>query len=113
MRGLTPVSSANKVVWLTLHNATTGGSGEASSYAEELWATKGWASTPATGANAGRPGSWTPGGAEAPDDVATIGAVTAHPSTPWTTGQFVQTKTPGAPGRATWSGTGWVGGVAP
>lgn len=40
-------------------------------------------------------------------------AVTASPLTAWTTGQYVQTATIGTMGRATWTGTAWVGGVAP
>lgn len=70
---------------------------------------------PATGATAGIPGSWTPAGSTPPADVAALqgSSIVASPATPWTTGQYVQTATPAAPGRATWSGTGWVGGVAP
>lgn len=67
----------------------------------------------ATGATAGIPGSWTPAGSTPPASVASIGSVVATPATPWTTGQYVQTGTAGAAGRATWSGTAWVGGVAP
>jgi len=72
----------------------------------------------ATGATAGLPGSWTPSGSNAPATVADLqggvpNAVVASPTTGWTTGQYVQTKTAGAAGRATWTGTGWVGGVAP
>jgi hypothetical protein len=40
-------------------------------------------------------------------------AVVASPASGWTTGQYVQTGTAGAAGRATWSGSGWVGGAAP
>ena len=70
---------------------------------------------PATGATAGIPGAWTPAGAAPPATVAALqaGSVTATPGTGWTTGQFVQTGTAGAAGRATWTGTDWVGGVAP
>lgn len=69
----------------------------------------------ATGANAGSPGSWAPAGSSAPLDLAALQAsgITATPNTAWTTGQYVQTQTVGAPGEATWSGTGWVGGKAP
>src|SRR4029079_2952063 len=69
-------------------------------------------SSPATGATAGTPGTWTPPGSQAPASVATIGAVTASPATAWTAGQYVQTKTAGAPGQAHWSGTAWVAGAA-
>lgn len=73
---------------------------------------------PATGATAGIPGTWTPAGSVPPLTVAKLQAgqpnvVTASPATPWTTGQFVQTQTTGAAGRATWTGSAWVGGAAP
>jgi hypothetical protein len=70
---------------------------------------------PAKGATAGIPGTWTPPGSTAPADLVGLqgGSITATPATAWTTGQYVQTATAGAPGRATWTGTGWVGGVAP
>lgn len=69
----------------------------------------------ATGATAGIPGVFTPPGSTPPADVAgmTTNAIVATPATPWTSGQFVQTGTAGAAGRACWSGTGWVGGAAP
>ena len=71
----------------------------------------------ATGATAGIPGTWTPPGSSGPASILDLmrnrpNKVTASPATAWTTGQFVQTMTPGAPGRATWTGTAWVGGVA-
>jgi hypothetical protein len=71
--------------------------------------------TPATGAAAGTPGTWTPAGADPPADVAALQAssITASPATPWTTGQYVQTATAGAAGQACWTGSGWVGGAAP
>lgn len=68
---------------------------------------------PATGATAGIPGSFTPAGSTPPANVAGMAGLTATPATPWTTGQFVQTGTIGAAGRATWAGSSWVGGVAP
>jgi hypothetical protein len=70
---------------------------------------------PATGATAGIPGSWTPAGSTPPATVAALqaGSVTASPASGWTTGQYVQTGTAGAAGRACWTGTGWVGGAAP
>jgi hypothetical protein len=68
---------------------------------------------PATGANAGIPGTWTPSGSTPPADAAGAAGIVANPTTPWTTGQYVQGTTAGAAGRMTWSGTGWVGGVAP
>lgn len=76
------------------------------------------APVPATGATAGIPGTWTPAGSIPPATVADLqggipNAVVASPTTGWTTGQHVQTQTAGAAGRATWTGTGWVGGLAP
>ena len=67
---------------------------------------------------AGIPGSWTPAGSMPPSTVADLAAgrpitVTASPATAWTTGQYVQTGTAGAPGRACWTGSAWVGGAAP
>ena len=68
-----------------------------------------------TGATAGIPGTWTPAGSTPPASVAALQAssVVASPLTGWTSGQYVQTGTVGAPGRACWTGTGWVGGAAP
>lgn len=85
------------------------------SYPPSVWEPAG---PPATGATAGIPGVWTPPGSTPPADLAALQAgdpvaVTASPATPWTAGQFVQTRTAGAAGRATWTGSGWVGGVAP
>jgi hypothetical protein len=73
---------------------------------------------PATGATAGLPGSWTPAGSTPPASLADLqagvpNAVTASPATAWTTGQYVQTATAGAAGQATWTGSAWVGGMAP
>lgn len=73
---------------------------------------------PVTGATAGIPGSWTPAGGKVPDSPALLTqsnpvAVKATPATPWTTGQYVQTLTAGAAGRASWTGTAWVSGAAP
>lgn len=72
----------------------------------------------ATGATAGIPGTWTPGGSTPPASLEALMAgtpntITASPATPWTSGQFVQTATAGTTGRATWTGTAWVGGAAP
>ena len=106
--------SATTTLWLTLTNATLDdASAQASEKSAALWATKGWASTPPTGATAGKPGYWTPAGADPPATVAAIGAATASPSTAWTTGQYVQTDKAGAAGKAHWSGSAWVAGVAP
>lgn len=69
-------------------------------------------------ANAGIPGTWVPAGSTVPKSVQDLASghwvtVVASPATPWTVGQYVQTATPGVPGRASWSGTDWVGGPAP
>jgi len=68
---------------------------------------------PATGATAGIPGTWTPPGSIPPASAGAAAGIVATPSTPWTTGQYVQGTVAGAAGRMTWSGTNWVGGVAP
>ena len=75
--------------------------------------TTGGGKPPATGATAGIPGSFTPAGCALPASPASMTGIVASPATAWTTGQFVQTALAGVPGRATWSGTSWVGGVAP
>ena len=80
------------------------------SYPPSLWAP---VVIPATSATAGTPGNWLPSGSQPPANVASMTGITAVPATPWTVGQYVQTMTFGAPGEATWSGTGWVGGRAP
>jgi hypothetical protein len=67
----------------------------------------------ATGATAGIPGTFTPPGTDIPKNLAGMTGIVASPATPWTTGQYVQTQLTGAPGRVTWSGSSWVGGVAP
>jgi hypothetical protein len=69
--------------------------------------------TQATGATAGTPGTFTPGGSTAPANVAGMTGLTASPATAWTTGQYVQTGTAGAAGQAHWSGSAWAAGMAP
>jgi hypothetical protein len=81
------------------------------SYPPSLWA--GPPVIPATGATAGIPGTFTPPGSTPPANVAGMTGIVASPATPWTSGQFVQTLTAGAAGRASWSGTNWVSGAAP
>jgi hypothetical protein len=67
----------------------------------------------ATGATAGTPGTWTPVDSYPPETVAMLiaaaPAITASPSTAWTSGQFVLT---GDNSQAHWSGTAWVAGPA-
>jgi hypothetical protein len=64
----------------------------------------------ATGATAGTPGTWTPAGAEAPDEFTTMDTVTASPATAWTTGEYVVL---GDGTFANWAGAAWQSGVAP
>lgn len=87
------------------------------SYPPSVWTPPEPPVIPSTGATAGIPGTWTPAGSTPPATVAALiaanPAVVASPTTAWTVGQYVQTGTVGAPGQAHWSGTAWVGGVAP
>jgi hypothetical protein len=66
----------------------------------------------ATGATAGTPGTWTPSGSVPPATAASASAVVASPTTAWTTAQYVQGSTAGAPGEMYWNGTAWVAGRA-
>lgn len=65
---------------------------------------------PATTATAGTPAALTPTNSYAPASLADADALTASPTTPWTTGQYVIL---GDGSTAHWDGTGWVAGVAP
>jgi len=72
----------------------------------------------ATGATAGTPGTWTPGGSIVPASPAAVIAgtprvIVASPASNWTVGQYVQTLTAGAPGQVYWNGTAWVAGAHP
>ena|SRR5215510_14267665 len=71
----------------------------------------------ATSAAQGQPGIWAPVGSTPPASVAALQgaspAITASPTSAWSTGTWVQTGTAGAPGQAHWSGTAWVAGVTP
>jgi hypothetical protein len=64
-------------------------------------------SVAATGATAGTPGTWTPGGAAAPADTS---GITASPTTAWTTGQYVALEDST---HTHWDGTAWQTGDAP
>jgi hypothetical protein len=66
--------------------------------------------TPATGATAGTPGTWTPGGSTPPANLAGTSGVTATPSSAWTTGQYVVL---GDSSHCYWNGTAWTAGEAP
>lgn len=65
--------------------------------------------TAATGATAGTPGTWTPGGSTPPANLAATSGVTASPATAWTTGQYVVT---GDTQHVHWSGSAWASGDA-
>jgi hypothetical protein len=71
----------------------------------------------ASSATSGTPGTWSPSGATLPASVAALQAaspaITASPTTAWTTGQYVQTATAGTGGRAYWDGNSWEPGSAP
>lgn len=67
-------------------------------------------SVPATGVNAGTPGSFTPAGAAAPATLAALQALGAlGETTAWTTGQYVVL---GNSSQAHWDGDSWVVGAA-
>lgn len=102
----------------------SGDVGDASSLDFE-WSIQGWGRVPttttaaasATGAAAGIPGTWSPGGSTPPSSVANLiagtpNAVVATPTTAWTVGQYVQTGTTGTAGQAHWDGAAWVTGAA-
>jgi hypothetical protein len=66
--------------------------------------------TPASGAEAGTPGTFTPDNSYGPESFADLGALTADPITPWTTGQHIVLRDGSL---AHWDGTAWVVGSAP
>lgn len=68
----------------------------------------GWDS-PSTGATAGAPGTWTPGGSAAPRTLAETAGVTASPATAWTAGQHVVLDDTDDT-HVSWNGTAWVAG---
>jgi hypothetical protein len=65
--------------------------------------------TPATGATAGTPGTYTPANSYGAADLAGMSGITASPATAWTTGQYV-TLQDGS--KVHWNGTAWVAGAA-
>lgn len=70
------------------------------------------ASGPApTGATAGTPGTWTPVDSYPEADLTSLiaAAITASPTTAWTTGQYVLLQDGS---QAHWNGTAWVAGAA-
>ena len=100
--------------------AWTGGAGNSGEWTKTAQNSIGCAPPAATGATVsglgspGTPGIWLPTGAAPPATVAALIAATppiaATPATSWTTGQYIQTGTAGAPGQAHWSGAAWVAG---
>jgi len=64
----------------------------------------------ATGATAGSPATLSPANSWPPEDLAGATALTATPTTAWTTGQYVNL---GDGTQAHWDGTAWAAGVAP
>jgi hypothetical protein len=68
--------------------------------------------TPATGATAGIPGSWTPSGSDPPYSLVDLqsSGVVASPNTAWTSGQYVVL---GDASQASWDGTAWEAGAQP
>jgi hypothetical protein len=66
----------------------------------------------ATGADAGSPGAFTPGGSDIPADLAELQAssIVANPATAWLTGEYVEL---GDASDAYWDGSAWVTGIAP
>lgn len=64
----------------------------------------------ATGATAGTPGTFTPPGADAPEDLGGMTGITASPTTAWTTGQHVLLSDNTS--KAYWDGTAWATGQA-
>lgn len=71
-----------------------------------------YTTTPATGATAGTPGSWTPAGTAPPADLADLqaSAIVANPATAWVTGTYVR---PADNSHAHWTGSAWAVGDAP
>jgi len=65
--------------------------------------------TPATGATAGQPGTFTPANSYGPMTLTDMSGVTASPTTAWTSGQFVVL---GDGSQAHWSGSAWQAGAA-
>lgn len=65
---------------------------------------------PATQGVAGSPGTYSPANSYAPASFATIGSLTASPTTAWTSGQYIRLRDGSL---AHWSGTAWVAGAKP
>ena len=64
----------------------------------------------ATGATAGKPGSFTPAGATPPANLPAMGGIVASPSTAWDEDEYVVL---GNSSQAHWTGSIWAAGAAP
>jgi hypothetical protein len=100
-----------------VQSLTIGGDVNARNTSDATWPLEGkptWelAATPpaATGATAGTPGTWTPGGATPPADFAGMAGIVATPATAWSGGEYVEL---GDASHAYWDGSAWQVGQAP
>jgi hypothetical protein len=66
--------------------------------------------SPATGATAGKPGTFTPAGTATPANLASMTGIVASPTSAWTSGQRVVLADSST---ASWNGSAWVAGAAP
>ena len=66
--------------------------------------------SPATGATAGKPGTFTPAGTATPANLAALTGIVASPISPWASGQRVVLADSST---ASWNGSAWVAGAAP
>lgn len=107
--GMGPVIASPLTRWTVGQHVVLGDTSKA------WWNATAWspgvatAAVPATGANAGSPGTWTPSGSTVPADLAAMASVTAVPATAWTTGQHMVL---GDASQASWNGAAWVVGPA-
>jgi len=79
------------------------------SYPPSVWGGGGGA--PATGAQAGKPGHWTPPGSTPPGNIEAAGTIPATPTWPWVAGQSVALAGGGGP--IWWNGAAWLAGICP
>ncbi len=109
---VTGVTASPTTIWQTGEFMVLG-NGEPVYWDGTAWA-EGIAPVPplATGATAGIPGAFTPGGSSLPFDLAAVIAagIVANPLTTWTIGQGVVL---GDTNQAHWDGAAWIAGTAP
>lgn len=67
----------------------------------------------ATGATAGIPGTFTPGGSRPPATAGELAGIVASPTSLWTVGQYVSLNNPPTNTHYHWNGTAWAIGDAP